>query len=688
MNALANVWRKRASVAALIVAAAILFPIAARAQAPMPPMPPMDCKKIWEDAANEAARGALARANRDAGAPAGAAAAWATAWTQAWKNSWSAVGATLKPDQNGDCCRIDWFELGVDAGKTAWGKAWQTAPHPAGSAQAWADKFSAAYADEWANVWFVYYPFLCAQAKVNASVLASASANAAAKGGAFAWAWGFALAGAFATGWEDSFATAWGESASSSWATTGALALASAQANASSWAAAGVSGDCAIARAGSCADAAAAAFASAWAEAGASAFADAYAYAWADAYAKAFANAWAQANATAAGVGMASAASKAFAQAVADSYAAVWREKLKSKGQIPEIVAWWTKPNAPRPNIKKIWLLLAREQMSTMKTVFANAMKNAQSGSLAWNVAFRKAADQAAKEASIDATQWISTWSSSWANSWAYNWMATYIAICSRASAAVCKTCPCTTGTGTQERTPTGTTGERPRTVSKPTGFTYVLIGLGVNSGTVFRIVVTNETGQTYAVEIPAGTVFVPDNPDVQRVITDQPTEVQTTPNGTSEAPLTGYCLDYNKAAPPATNRGSRTFEAPLVATIDPRALLGALQQWPPVKYRVDENPGQYGPVMKIIQAGNQMATQGKFHNDMPPDKYKLAVIQRAIWTYTSRGSAKPHTKDTLLADIKRQVKETGGDQTDAQINDLVNHLYEDITAVLRAAGV
>jgi hypothetical protein len=595
----------------------------------------------------------------------------------------------LKPDKNGDCCRTDWFELGADAGRVAWGKASQTAPHLSGAAQTWAEKFSAAYADEWANLWFVYYPFLCAQAKVNASVAASATANAAAKGGAFAWAWGFALAGAFATSWEDSFSMAWGESASRSWATTGAEALASVQANATSWAAAGVSGDCAIARAGSCADAAAAAFAEAWADAGASAFADAYAYAWADAYAAAFANAWAQANASAAGVGMASAASKAFAQAVADSYAAVWRVKLKDKGQIPQVVAWWTKPGAPKPNLKKIWLLLAREQMSTMKTVFANAMKNAQSGSLAWNVAFRAAADQAAKEASAEALNWVSSWTSSWASSWAFAWMETYISICSRASAAVCKTCPCTTGTGTTgERTPTGTTGERPRTVSKPTGFTYVLIGLGVNSGTVFRMLVTNETGESFVVEVPAGTVFSPDNPDVQRVVIDQTTEVQATPNGTSEAPLTGYCLDYNKAAPPPTNRGARRVEIPLLASLDPHALLAGLQQWPAVKYRVDENPGAYAPVLKIIQAGNQLAAQGKFHNDMPPDRYKLAVIQRAIWTFTSRGNAKPHTRETLLADIKRQVKETGGDQTDAQINELVNHLYEDITAVLRAAGV
>jgi hypothetical protein len=692
-------WASRATFAALIVVGAIFLPIAARAQNPRPVPMMMNCRQIWDDAASEAARAALARANRDAGAPQGAASAWATAWTQAWINSWKSAGAALKPDANGDCCRVDWFEMAVMAGKSSWEQAWRTAPHMNGPAEAWAEKFSAAYADEWANVWFLYYPWLCAKAKVNAAVTATAQANASAKAGAYAWAFGFALAGAFATSWEDSFSVAWSESSSRAWAATGAEALARVQANASAWAAAGVSGDCAIARAGACADAAAAAFAAAWADAGASAFANAYAYAWADAYAAAFANAWAQAQASAGGVALASAASKAFAQAVADSYAAVWRVKLRDHAQIPMVVAWWTKPGAPMPNLKKIWLLLAREQMSTMKTVFANALKNAQSGQTAWDFAFRKAADQAAKEASIDAETWVYSWSNAWAYSWAEAWVEAYKVICARASAAVCKTCPCTTTTPgttgerqpgtTGERTPTpGTTGERPRTVGKPTGFSYVLIGLGVNSGTVFRILVTNQTGESFVVEIPAGTVFSPDNPEVQRVVIDKTSNVQAPANGTSEAPLTGYCLDYGKQPPPPTNRGARQTEAPLVAAVDPAAVLAALQQWPTVNYRVDENAGAYAPVLKIIEAGNQLAAQGKFHNDMPPDKYKLAVIQRAIWTYTSRGTAKPHTRDSLLADIKRQVKETGGDQTDAQINELVNHLMDDVTAVLRGAGV
>jgi len=678
MNRIAQQSIARRLMLTLVIAGAVGLSGPARAQN-LIPIP--TCRQIWDDAANEAARAALARANRDAGAaPNGAATAWSSSWTQSWRAAWTSAGGTLVPGKDGDCCHIDWFELAVMAGKNGWTQAWQAAPNLSGAAAAWQAKFAAAYADEWANVWFVYYPWLCAKAKVNVAVNAAASAKASAQAGAFAWANAFALAGAFATSWQDSFSMAWGESSASAWAATGATALTSAQASASSWAAAGVSGDCATARAGSCAEAAASAFASAWAEAGASAFANAYAYAWADAYAAAFANSWSQAQATAGGVALASAASKAFASAVADSYAAVWREKLANVGQVKEVVAWWTVPGAPRPNLKKISLLLAREQMNTSKTVFANALKNAQSGQIAWTIAFGQAADQASKYASAEAEIWVSSWAQQWANAWAYAWMETYIQVCSRAAAAVCKTCPCTTTTGQ--------TGERPHTVSRPTGFTYTLVGLGVNAGTIFEFVVTNTTDQPIVVEIPAGTVFKPDQPTVQREVTDQPQTVAAAPQQTAQTPLTGYCLDYGLQAPPAGIRGALQSNGALVAAVNADAVLAALPQTPSVKYTVDDNPAGYAPILKIIQAGNQLSSQGKFHRDLPPDRYKLAVIQRAIWTYTSKGGKTPHTRETMLADIKKQVRETGGEQTDAQINDLVNHLQEDIIAVLSAAGV
>ena len=145
----------------LVIAGAVGLSGPARAQN-LIPIP--TCRQIWDDAANEAARAALARANRDAGAaPNGAATAWSSSWTQSWRAAWTSAGGTLVPGKDGDCCHIDWFELAVMAGKNGWTQAWQAAPNLSGAAAAWQAKFAAAYADEWANVWFVYYPWLCAQ---------------------------------------------------------------------------------------------------------------------------------------------------------------------------------------------------------------------------------------------------------------------------------------------------------------------------------------------------------------------------------------------------------------------------------------------------------------------------------------------------------------------------------------------
>ncbi len=140
---------------------------------------------------------------------------------------------------------------------------------------------------------------------------------------------------------------------------------------------------------------------------------------------------------------------------------------------------------------------------------------------------------------------------------------------------------------------------------------------------------------------------------------------------------------------------GLLAHEPLLVASLENAATyasppVGAAGSLPPAKvtYRADPNPNAGAPVWKIIVAGNKLAAAGKFHNDLPPDRYKMAVIQRAIWVYESRGTATPHTRDTLLADIRKQVKETGGTQTDAQIQDLVNHIMDDVNAVLKSAGL
>jgi len=694
-------WFRAGIVCALVT---LSLPAVAVARAQAPTGAPLTCKQMWLDATAEAARAALEKARLEAGAPAGGAAdAWETAWVAKWKAVWEAEADTLVPGPDGTCCDIDWFELAAQTGKAAWAQALGAAPIPSGAGDAWKAKFAAAYAKAWADAWFVRYPFVCTQARVSVAANAMAKAKAGAAAGAFAWANAIALTGAFSFGAQISYGEAWSDAEANAWAAAGAAATATANAAGTGEAATVVYRNCAAVRANACARAAASAFARAWATSGADAFADAYADAYAEAYAVAFANAWAKGQSAAGAVALSQAAANALAKAVADAYAAAWQERLAHDGELPAIVHWWTTPGAPMPAVKKIARLLARDQQSAMQTVTAAALKKAQSGQVAWALAIQKAAAQAQKDVVAYAVAWTDTWEADWAADWASQWVDTYIEMCSEAAAAVCAECPPCEDEWAGEQPgqedfgwpdQPGQDEEYPlQPVSKPEGFTYTLVGLGVTAGNVFGMIVTNETDKPIIVEVPGGTVFEPDNPDDQREEISQPVRIHIPANGTAQAPLDGYCLDYGKQAPPAEQMGM-TGEPLLVASLD-SALYGAhsagtASGLPTAKvtYHADPNANAGGPVFKIILAGDKLAAAGKFHNDLPPARYKLAVIQRAIWVYESKGTSTPHTRDTLLADIRKQVKETGGKQSDDQIQGLVNHIMDDVNATLAAAGV
>ena len=569
-------------------------------------------------------------------------------------------------------------------GKTAWQKAWQAAPTVTSANKPWASAYADAYIQQWADSWFVQFHVFCATAKANAAAKAMATASAKKKTVTDAWADVVEATDTLANAQASTWTQVWTEAGAASWASAGGEAMGLASASAVGEAESLVAGNCALARAASCAQAAAAAYASAWAEAGSHAFADAFAAAWANASAIALASAFGAAFATSDAEAFALATAKAWSSASADSYAAAWRVILKDQAQLDKIVQWWKTPGAPVPPIKTINQTLAKANKKAFKSAMKNALKAGLKKDSKWALAFDQAESDALAAVTSWSEQWVSAWTESWASAWTATWAHTFALMCSRAAAIACAECPpCTTQTISLP----------PRTISRPTGFTYTLAGLGVTAGAIFQIAVHNTTDQPIVVEVPAGTVFSPDNPGSQRMVTSDDQRVPVEPNQTAQAPLQGYCLDYGKQPPPATTLGANLAEPPEVASLDPAGAMAELlaEQTPQsaVRYHVDENPAAYVPFLRIIQAGNRLAAEGKFHNDLPPDKYKMAVIQRALWIYASRSAGgPPHTRDTLLADISRQVHDTGGAQTEDQIRELVDHLMEDVDAVLLSAKV
>lgn len=673
-------WARIPALCLLLLPAA---PLAAAAAPQLPATP--TCSQLWNEATKISATDAQAKPSTTAGAPPSAAAsAWAKVWTQAWVAAWMGQGSAISGSHAKSCCDRRWFEHAATVGKSAWQKAWQAAPALMAANKTWADAYADAYIEQWAESWFEHFPVFCATAKANAAAKAMATATAKKKIVTDAWADVVEATDTLADAQASTWTQVWAEAGAASWASVGSEAMVLASASAVSEAQGLVVGNCALAKAASCAQAAAAAYESAWAEAGSHAFADAFAAAWANASAIAFASAFGSAFATSDAEAFAYATAKAWSSGSADSYAGTWRVILKDQAQLDKLVHWWKTPGAPMPPIKTINQTLAKANKKAFKSAMKKALKAAYKKDSQWALDFDLAESNALAAATSWSAQWVSAWTESWASAWTATWAHTFALMCSRDAAIACAECPpCTTQTVSLP----------PRTISRPTGFTYTLAGLGVTAGAIFQIAVHNTTDQPILVEVPAGTVFSPNNPGSQRMVISDDQQVPVQPNQTAQAPLQGYCLDYGKQPPPATTLGASLAEHAEVASLDPGGALAALlaEQNPPgaVRYHVDENPAAYASFLHIIQAGNRLAAEGKLHNDLPPDKYKMAVIQRALWMYASSSAGgPPHTRDTLLADIRRQVQETGGTQTEDQIRELVDHLMEDIDAVLRSANV
>lgn len=93
------------------------------------------------------------------------------------------------------------------------------------------------------------------------------------------------------------------------------------------------------------------------------------------------------------------------------------------------------------------------------------------------------------------------------------------------------------------------------------------------------------------------------------------------------------------------------------------------------------ENPEKYSLPKEVIEAGNKLSEEDKYHTDMPQEKYKETVIQRAIW-YTKK--PEKFNKEKLWADIDLQVKNTGGKQTPEQVQQLSDNIWDDVNLTLK----
>lgn len=186
------------------------------------------------------------------------------------------------------------------------------------------------------------------------------------------------------------------------------------------------------------------------------------------------------------------------------------------------------------------------------------------------------------------------------------------------------------------------------------------LEGKGVAAGTVFKARLQRLGPNSLVVEIAAGTPLCPVQGPIQEMMVSQDVFIPlTAPEQSADIP--GYCLDPELAPPPPPQPGQ-----------------------PPVEWTVAnpcENPARYLSALSTIRAGQRLSESGGYHTDMPAPKYRDTVIQRALW---HRANPKSFGKQRLHEDLTRQVADSGGRQTPEQIQQLTDHLWDDVDLTLK----
>lgn len=188
--------------------------------------------------------------------------------------------------------------------------------------------------------------------------------------------------------------------------------------------------------------------------------------------------------------------------------------------------------------------------------------------------------------------------------------------------------------------------------------------GQGRASGYIMDVVIKNNTNRELWAEIPAGLVFIPSDPRVQRMILGEPAHIKVAPNSTANRHLYGYCLDHPKMPPP-------------IATSNDR-----------VTWTHPEDFTSWRPHIQIINTGNKLSKDGKYATFMKNAlQYKTTIIQRAIWFYNTKGTEKEVGKQKLADDMDKQLA-TLGDKAPSkeERKKVVNQMWDDIDLTLKTA--
>ncbi|RLG43360.1 MAG: hypothetical protein DRN81_06685, partial [Thermoproteota archaeon] len=188
------------------------------------------------------------------------------------------------------------------------------------------------------------------------------------------------------------------------------------------------------------------------------------------------------------------------------------------------------------------------------------------------------------------------------------------------------------------------------------------LEGMGTAYGDIFKLTSTPKAPPDITVRLEPVTALEPAKEyeeEYQDMVTSnlEPRELVFR----SSVVVKGYCLDAFKEPPP-----------------------------PGIPYRVGKLPDRR-QIVDIIRAGEDLYLIGEFDQEyMPPEEYKMFVVQQAIWVYRTKGTpeelGREDIRENLFAIMGVIEMRTGKIIPEELKNRFFEEVWEDVQAVLRKA--
>lgn len=178
--------------------------------------------------------------------------------------------------------------------------------------------------------------------------------------------------------------------------------------------------------------------------------------------------------------------------------------------------------------------------------------------------------------------------------------------------------------------------------------------GLGLVSGDMVDMTLTNESGETQRFRFVPGMVLQDPGKRVQPVILEENLSFSLPPGQSVKRRMRGYCLDYSKEPPAAGSEED---------------------------YQISPDLTGYEQAIEILYRGLALDEEQKLKPVLRPLIHRTVVIQRAIWAVL--GGENPSSEEELEDDLEDEIRYRSSIFPEGQLNCLSQRIWSDVQKVM-----